>query len=150
MYSNGTRTGTFEPKHREKYIGKKPEIVYRSSWEQRMMQFCDNNPNVVRWSYEDIKIAYLKPQPNGTMRKANYIPDFYIEYINRQGEMKKELLEVKPNKQTKRSKTRNVSQRMYENYIYAVNMSKWQAAERWAQQNGVVFRVVTEVSIFGA
>lgn len=150
MYAGTTRTGEFVPKNREKYIGKAETIIYRSSWELTALQFFDNNPNVVRWSYEDILIDYLKPLPNGNLKKAKYIPDAYVEYYNRKGELKKELLEIKPKKQTKRSRSRNVSQKMYENYVYAVNMAKWEAAERWCKRHGIVFRIITEISIFGA
>ena len=150
MYAGKTKTGGFVPKNREKYIGKSATIVFRSSWEQTALEFFDNNPNVVRWSYEDIVIPYLKPLENGNLKRANYIPDAYVEYYNRKGELKRELLEIKPKKQTKRSRTRNVNQKMYENYVYAVNMSKWEAAERWCAMRGIVFRIITEVSIFGA
>lgn len=150
MYSKGVRTGLFHPKNREKYIGKSEDIKYRSSWELSALQFFDKNPNVVRWSYEDIKIQYLKPQPNGNLKKANYIPDAYVEYINRNGELKKELLEIKPKKQTVRSTTRNINQKMYEDYVYAVNMAKWSAAERWCKMEGITFRIITEISIFGS
>lgn len=150
MYSGNTKSGEFYPKNREKYIGKSEKIVFRSSWEQTALQFFDNNPNVVRWSYEDIKITYLKPLPNGNLKKATYTPDAYVEYINRSGELKKELLEIKPKKQTLRSRSRNVNQKMYEDYVYAVNMAKWAAAERWCAAQGIAFRIITEVSIFGA
>lgn len=150
MYSKGTKSGEFHPKNREKYIGKSETIVYRSSWELNALRFFDQNPNVLRWSYEDIKIKYLKPMPNGNMKMATYIPDAYVEYTNRNGELKKELLEIKPKKQTVRSKSRNINQKMYEDYVYAVNMCKWEAAERWCKSQGIIFRVITEVSIFGA
>lgn len=150
MYAGTTKTGEFWPRNPEKYIGKPKVIEYRSSWEQNALNFFDNNPNVVKWSYEDIIIEYLKPLPNGNLKKARYIPDAYVEYYTRRGEYKKELLEIKPKKQTKRSRSRNINQKMYENYVYAVNMAKWHAAERWCQQRGIVFRIITEVSIFGA
>lgn len=150
MYSGTTRTGKFVPTNWAKYIGKSEEIVYRSSWELRALEFFDNNPNVVHWSYEDITIKYLKPQPDGTMKAATYIPDAYVEYYNRKGELKKELLEIKPKKQTQRSRSRKVENKMYENYIYAVNQAKWAAADMWCKQRGIDFRVITETSIFGA
>jgi len=148
MYAGTTRTGEFIPRNPHKYIGTKDKIIYRSSWEDAALNFFDNNPNVIAWSYEEIEIAYLKPLPNGNMKKAKYIPDAYIEYVNRKGELKKELLEIKPKKQTNRSRTRNVNQKMYENYVYAVNMAKWEAAERWCARNGIQFRIITENSIF--
>ena len=150
MYAGKTKTGQFIPKNFEKYIGKEPVIIFRSSWEQTALEFFDNNPNVVRCSYEDIVIPYLKPLENGNLKRSNYIPDAYVEYYNRKGELQRELLEIKPKKQTARSRTRNVNRKMYENYVYAVNMAKWEAAQRWCDREGIVFRIITEVSIFGA
>lgn len=149
MYKGTTRSDKFVPKHPEKYIGTKDVIVYRSSWELTTLKFMDNNPNVVRWSYEEIKIPYLKPLPHGGLVKTVYIPDVYVEYYNRNGELKKELLEIKPKKQTQMSRARKVERKMYENYIYAVNMAKWTAAETWCKSRGIEFRVITENSIFG-
>jgi hypothetical protein len=149
MYS-GARTGDFYPTRREKYIGKSERITYRSSWEKNALEFFDNNVNVLRWSYEDIIIPYLKPMQNGNLKAARYIPDAYVEYRDTSGNIRKELLEIKPKKQTMRSKSRNVNAQMYENYVYAVNMAKWSAAEQWCLSRGIKFRVITEVSIFGA
>jgi hypothetical protein len=150
MYSGKTRTGQFIPTNWEKYIGESQIIEYRSSWELKALQFFDNNPNVLRWSYENIHIPYIKPLPNGNMKRAIYIPDAYVEYVNRNKELKKELLEIKPKKQTVRSRTRNVTRKMNEDYVFAVNMAKWEAAERWCKHRGITFRIITEVSIFGA
>lgn len=150
MYAGKARRGIFVPKNMDKYIGKSETIEFRSSWEMRALEFFDNNPNVVRWSYEDIQIRYLKPQPDGTLKMGVYIPDAYVEYYNRDGQLKKEMLEIKPKKQTTRSRSRKVQQKMYENYVYTVNMAKWNAAEQWCKQRGIVFRIITETSIFGA
>ena len=37
--------GLYQPKHPDKYIGKKTPR-YRSSWEWAFMNFCDNNPSI--------------------------------------------------------------------------------------------------------
>lgn len=150
MYKGKTRSGKFVPKNREKYIGKAATIIYRSSWELTALEFFDNNPNIIKWSYEDIKIKYLKPMPDGNFKLSFYIPDAYVEYVNRSGEYKRELLEIKPRKQTQRSRARNVNQKMYENYVHAVNLAKWQAASVWSESRGIEFKIVTEKSIFGA
>lgn len=150
MYKGTTRSGEFVPKNKEKYIGKAAKLVYRSSWELNALEFFDNNPNVKKWSYEDIKIQYLKPMPDGSFKLSFYIPDAYVEYVTRKGEYRSELLEIKPLKQTRRSRARNVNQKMYENYVHAVNLAKWQAASVWAESRGIEFKIVTERSIFGA
>ena len=150
MYAGKTKTGIFHPTRPEKYIGSAPYVQYRSSWEESVLKFCDNNPNVLRWSYEDIEIPYLKPLPNGNLKRAMYIPDVFVEYVNRGGQVVREILEIKPNKQTRRSRSRNVTKKMNENYTYAVNVAKWAAAEKWCNARGIKFKIVTELSIFGA
>lgn len=150
MYSGKARTGKFVPNNWEKYIGEADEIVYRSSWEKSALEFLDSNPNVLHWSYEDIIVPYLKPMPNGSLKLSRYIPDAYVEYRNKSGELKKEMWEIKPKKQTKKSRSRKVEVKMYENYTFAVNQAKWMAAENYCKRNGWDFRIITETSIFGA
>ena len=149
MYSGHTRSGKFVPNHWEKYIGKADEIIFRSSWEMRALEFFDNNPNVIHWSYEDIIVPYLKPMPSGDLKLSNYIPDAYVEYKNRKGELKKEMWEIKPAKQTKKSRARKTQTKMYEDYTFAVNQAKWMAADNYCKRFGWDFRIITETSIFG-
>ena len=41
--------GKYTVINEEKYSGN-GSPVFRSSWEQTFMQFCDNNPNVMAWA----------------------------------------------------------------------------------------------------
>jgi hypothetical protein len=55
-----------------------------------------------------------------------------------------ELVEIKPKKQSiieSKMKDRDKA-------IIAINYSKWDAASKWARQNGLTFRVVTEDQIY--
>lgn len=137
----------FTPNHPEKYMGDAENIIIRSSWELRAFEFCDSNPNVLKWSSEEIVIPYMKPFPGG-YKPAKYFPDLYVEYIKKSGEIKKELIEVKPKKFTRASRARNPTTKMFENATYVVNMAKFHAATKWCETRGIQFRVTTEESLF--
>lgn len=137
----------FTPNSPEKYLGDSGNIIIRSSWELRAFQFCDDNPNVLRWSSEEIAIPYMKPFPGG-MKPARYFPDLYVEYVNRDGELVKELIEVKPEKFTRASRARNPATKAFENTQYIVNMAKFTAADNYCKQKGIKFTIMSEKSIF--
>ena len=40
------KQGFFHPKQPKKYRGDSSNIVYRSGWEKRVMEWCDSNKNV--------------------------------------------------------------------------------------------------------
>lgn len=133
--------GFYEILNPDKYIGKKIPH-YRSSWEQAFMRFCDNNPAVLHWASESIHIPYRNPFTN---RNTIYVPDFLIIYQNKAGERIGELIEIKPGKQT----TLEAAGRSTRDQAAAVlNMYKWQAANAWAKDQGLRFRVVTESDMF--
>lgn len=145
------KEGKFIPKHPEKYRGDVNNIRYKSSWEEYMFKtFLDSNPNVLEWAYEPIAIPYLKPDPSSKrgFREALYLPDFIVVFKDRTGKIVKEMIEVKPKKQTNISKARKEKTRMMENYVYMVNMAKWEAAKHWCQQHGLTFRLLTEDGLF--
>ena len=68
--------GTYTPKNRKKYRGNSSKIVWRSLWERRFMRWCDENPNVITWSSEELSIPYLCPTDR---RNHRYFPDFYMK-----------------------------------------------------------------------
>ena len=145
------RTGLFTPKNPHKYIGDIDKITFRSSWEKRVFTFLDDNPYILGWASEPFPIPYMKPVfINGrpAFKRANYYPDIYVEFIDKDGMECRQLIEIKPEKQTKLSKSRKPVVRLEENYIFQVNQAKWMAAEAWAKANGVEFMVATEKSIF--
>ena len=145
------KEGVYTPRNPEKYVGDLDNIVYRSSWEEHAFKFLDNNPNVLKWAAEPVPIAYQKPIiQNGkfSWKPANYFPDLFVEYINRDGTVIKELIEIKPLKQTKQSKSRKESVRLQENYVHLVNQAKWQAAKAWCEKYGIKFSILTENSLF--
>lgn len=138
----------FKVRNRHKYMGDPDNIIIRSSWEARAFEFFDNNINVLLWGSEEIAIEYMKPHPDGHFRKAKYYPDIYVEYINKDGTLIKEVFEIKPEKFTKKSRARNPDTKMFENYQYIVNMAKFHAAEEWCKRQGYKFSILSEKSIF--
>jgi hypothetical protein len=152
MLNNGNHP-KFTPRNPEKYLGDTSNIVIRSSWEAYAFSFCDNNPNILSWCSEEIVIPYMKPffsHGQLAMKPANYYPDIYVEYINEKGEFLRELIEVKPEKQSRPSKARTQSTKFFENYTYIVNQAKWSAAMEWCKVRNIKFSVVTEKSLFGS
>lgn len=152
LKSFGGKKPIYKLRNPHKYIGDPDNVVYRSTWELNAFKFCDNNRRVIAWSSEEIIIPYMKPVISSvggmTTKLANYYPDIYIEYVNKNGELIKELVEIKPKKQTRASKARTYSTNLFENMTYAVNLAKWDAAKKWCAQRGIRFCVVTEDSLF--
>lgn len=139
--------GYYEPKNPEKYVGDVSKIRYMSSWELNFMNFLDNNPNILRWSSEEIAIPYVKPTDN---RVHRYYPDFWVEYENKSGELVREIMEVKPESQTKPPTTRGKRKKtqLTEQIMYAINVAKWEACQQFCNKYGMKFRLVTEKQLF--
>lgn len=132
--------GLFTLKNPHKYVGTRTPR-YRSGWEFTFMMFCDNNEHVLQWASESINIPYRNPL---TGKNTIYVPDFLITYRTRDNTMRAELIEIKPKKQSVIES--KASQR--DRAAVAVNYAKWDAATKWAQRNGLMFRVITEDDLF--
>ena len=133
--------GIFTPKNPDKYVGQ-GTIRYRSSWEMVFMQFCDNNPKVIKWASESIRIPYRNPLSG---KQTVYVPDFFMVYQGKDGQPTAELIEIKPKKQTMISEKTHSAR---DKAAVAVNHAKWAAAMAWSKRNGIKFRVITEEDIF--
>ena len=133
--------GLYQLRNPEKYIGKKTPR-YRSSWEWAFMRFCDNNPSVMNWASESIQIPYRNPL---TGKNTIYVPNFFIVYTSKSQQKVAELVEIKPNNQTK---FESVGKNSQNQAAYIVNRAKWEAANKWAKGKGIRFRVITESDIF--
>jgi hypothetical protein len=139
--------GTFTPKNPRKYVGKVGDIYYRSSWELKFMKWADANPSVEYWNSEEIVIPYMSPVDN---RMHRYFTDFAIQVIKKDGTKKKYIVEIKPEAQTLPPKKGKRSTDKYINELstYAVNKSKWSAADNFCKKNGLEFIVLTEKHLF--
>ena len=113
--------GLFTPRHPDKYVGDLTKIRFMSSWELHMDQFLDNNPNILRWSSEEISVPYIKPT-DGKVHK--YWPDYWVEYKNKKGDIVSEIWEVKPAAQIAAPKSRGKKKKtqVRESLTYAVNV----------------------------
>ena len=131
----------FQPKNVDKYVGDVSKVKCRSLWERNICKFCDDNPNVIKWSFEEIIVPYFNPLDQ---KIHNYFPDFLIKFDD--GKSKKSwMVEVKPRKQTFLKE--NASKK--EKITWIVNQAKWKAAESYCKKNNMEFKVITEKEIFG-
>lgn len=133
--------GKFVPQHPEKYVGLKMPI-YRSSWELSFMRFCDTNVSVQKWASEAVQIPYKDPL---TGRNTVYVPDFFIQYADKNNRMNIELIEIKPASQTILER---VGKNKYNQAQFIKNQAKWAAASLWCKQQGIKFRIVNENDLF--
>lgn len=142
------KQGFFKPRNPSKYMGDPTNIVYRSGWEKKVMEWCDNNSSITKWGSEEVIIPYVSPIDN---RVHRYFVDFYVETVGRDGGVRVMLLEVKPRAQTQAPKQPKRKSKRYitEVVTYGVNQAKWKAADDYCRNKGWEFRLVTESEIFG-
>lgn len=134
------KQGKYSPRYPRKYKGSTP-IIYRSGLELKLMRWLDRNSLVREWGSESVIIPYVHPKDNRTHR---YFVDFNFK-MERNGKLKKYLVEVKPSRQSKPPrKTKNTKSYLYESFTYAVNSAKWSAAEKWCKKHGYEFLIITE------
>jgi len=137
--------GWFTPKHRSKYKGNSDNVVYRSSWELRVMKWLDENPSVIWWASEELIIKYKSPLDQKIHR---YFPDFIVRLKQKNGTESTVVIEIKPQKQTvKPEQKRKTKRYLQEAATYAVNQEKWRAADLFCKEHGWQFKVLTEKDI---
>ena len=145
----GWKKGHYTVLHPKKYIGDVLDVIYRSSWEQEAFKICDNNPYVLEWGSEIIKIPYFVPTQRGTPRQKIYVPDIYVVTQNAHGDVHRKLIEIKPYKQTQPTRAKKPATRLYEQKTLAINKLKWAAAVEWCSTRNIEFLVTTERELFG-
>jgi hypothetical protein len=121
------KRGIFTPQNPDKFFIKNNgqnggKIVYRSSWEQKFMIWCDLTDNVEKIASEPFHIPYI----DYTGKSRKYFPDFLIVY---KGEML--LIEIKPKGLTN-DKT---------------NQKKFIFAESYAKKRNMKFVILTEIEL---
>ena len=135
--------GKYKVRAPYKYKGNPTKVIYRSLWELKFMTYCDTNINILEWGSEEVYMWYRSPVDN---RAHRYFPDFYIKVREKDGTIKKYIIEVKPQRQTKppaRPK-RQTKGYLREAFEYAKNQAKWKAANEWCLDRGFEFKVLTE------
>lgn len=136
-------SGKYDVVNQDKYKGNPNEVWYRSSWERLAFKWCDMNPDVTSWSSEKTTIPYKCKTDN---KLHNYYIDLTVEFVSG----KKFLIEIKPEYQTLRPVKKNKSKERFHKEVltWAKNVSKWQAAEEYANKRGMSFQVWTESTLW--
>lgn len=132
---------TYTVQNKDKYVGV-VEPRCRSTWELAFCRFCDENPSILNWAYEPLKILYKHPFKNN--KYTVYVPDFLVVYADKNGASHAELIEIKPAKETHLSEAKSKR----DIFRLAINTAKWQAAAEYCKKNGMFFRILTEDQIF--
>ncbi len=136
--------GKYYPRYPKKYKGDPTNIVYRSLWERKFMNYCDLTENVSEWQSEEFWIPYRSPIDN---RVHRYFPDFYIKYKDSSGNRRSVVIEVKPKSQTKmppQNPKKRTKSWAYSVKTYAVNQAKWKAAKEFCKDRNIEFKIMTE------
>ena len=139
-----TYKGKFKPKYPIKYQGDIKEIVYRSSWELKMMKYCDTSKSIVEWGSEELVIPYLSPWDN---RYHRYFPDFYVKVRTKNGSLKKYIIEVKPKNQCtppERNPKRRTGVWYNKVKTWGINKAKWKSATEFCLDHNMEFKILTE------
>jgi hypothetical protein len=136
-------SGQFKPSNPQKYVGDYKNIIYRSSWEARVMNWLDKNPSILSWSSEEVVVPYISPVDG---RWHRYFPDFVVKVKDKNGTLKTMMLEVKPKKQTQEP---IIQRRVTKRYItevttWGVNQAKWKAATEYCLDRNWEFKLITE------
>lgn len=135
--------GKFIPKNPQKYEGDVNNIFCRSSWEFKFFIWCDRNPNVLKYSSEEVVIPYVKPTDGKIHR---YFVDAKITIKDIEGKIHTYIIEIKPFSQTKPPKIKSRKTKAYIDSVitWTVNEAKWIAAKKYADKNGYQFKILTE------
>jgi hypothetical protein len=137
--------GRFIPKNPKKYAGDTNNIIWRSTWERKVMDWLDQSDSVVYWSSEELAIKYYNPVDNKIHR---YFPDFIVKVKRKDGTVMTHVIEVKPEYQTKQPVRKRKTQKFINEYItYTINQSKWKAATEFCKDRGWEFRILTEKNL---
>lgn len=138
--------GFFKPKNPSKYKGDPTKIIYRSSWESRLMTYLDDHPNILQWCSEEFSIQYRSPI-DGKMHR--YFPDFWVKKKIDENHVEIMVIEVKPRAQTMQPKTQPKLNRRYLNEVktWGINSAKWAAAETFCKDRNWKFMIFDEYSL---
>ena len=133
--------GYYQPKNPKKYKGDPTNIIYRSSWELKLMMYLDTHQDIISWSSEELIIPYRSPIDN---RIHRYYPDFICSKMTN-GKKEVIVIEVKPDKQTRPPDPRKKGKRyLSEVTTWGINEAKWKAAKEFCADRKWKFMIMTE------
>lgn len=146
MSKNSMYPKKWFPKNPNKYVGDVNNIIVRSSWEQRFLNWCDSNSSVIQYASEETIVPYLCETDN---RMHRYFIDCSMKIKNSNGTVHTYLVEIKPWHQTQPPVYPGKQTRRYINEAttYIKNKSKWKAAKRFAEDRGWQFIILDEYSL---
>ena len=132
----------WKPRNPEKYVGDINNIIARSSWEIKLLNWLDASPAVISFNSEGLVVPYLSPIDNSMHR---YYVDFLAKMRLKDGSIRTYAIEVKPKAQClPPRKNRNKERMITEVTAYVVNQAKWTYAKAHCEKLGVAFLVLNE------
>lgn len=133
----------FRPRNPEKYKGNPANIIYRSNLELTLMRYLDCSPAIIWWRSEEFFIPYFSPVDGKSHR---YYPDFHVKLKDIEGKIKEVVIEIKPDSQTREPVKGNKKEKTYIKEVmdWGRNQAKWKAAEKYCDNLGWEFQIVTE------
>lgn len=133
----------WKPKHPLKYEGDVTNIIARSSWEIKFLNWCDSNSNIISYSSEELMVPYWSVVDE---KQRRYFPDFRVKIKTSAG-IKIYIVEIKPNFEKYPSKSKNKARALIENKTFITNQCKWKAAKLYCEQRGYEFMVIDEYDL---
>ena len=135
--------GKYYLSHPEKNMKGSKFILFKSKLEAMFIRYLDNNPDILKWDYENPMntIPYFDPIQQ---RQRKYIVDF-VMWV-RSGPIVQEVwVEIKSSGETvPPKKGRNTIKYNESVRTYVTNIAKWKMAAKICQAKGKIFRVITE------
>lgn len=136
------KQGYFDVSKSTKYVGQQP-VIYRSGLEYKAFVAFEKASTIEQWSSEPnfIKISYTYNN-----KQHNYHIDAYLKYTNG----KQQIVEIKPQYQVEQpqmSKFKTNAQFIKALDVYQRNVAKWKAANQFAIDNKMEFKILTDTTI---
>lgn len=139
------KQGYYYPKNKDKFVGGQ-YAIYRSGLELAYFKFLDENTKCLKWGSENFVVPYYFDIDK---RWHKYYIDLVAVFKDK-GQISKYLIEIKPERQTKKPALSNRKRRstlISEAVMYDKNQAKWAAADKFAKSQGFKFVVLTEKNI---
>jgi len=140
--------GRYKVKNPQKYRGDPTNVIYRSSLELKLMNYLDTHPDVLEWSSEEFFVPYISPIDG---RYHRYFPDFSVKRRDKNGNIDKIVIEIKPSSQTRppEKKSRVTPRYITEVKNWGINNAKWKACKQFCDDRNWKFQILTEREING-
>lgn len=144
---NPKKHNKYKPLNEHKYIGKHFPVT-RSTYEWRFAVYCDKNEHIIAWASESIGIPYMFKG-----KQHRYFPDFFLKVRDKQGNITKWVVEIKPSKEATKHPPQKKGRKAYKTLLneketWEKNQAKWRAAQQYCNKRGYHFIILTEKDLF--